>query len=476
MKPLSLKWRVSLLVTSAILFASVVIAVAGYVEMKEALVHELDRTLQSMAACTLADLQHSGINNVTEAEMRAILGAIRPGRSPCFRLWFDGSSSDLLADHGDLEEHSRILDVSSLAHTVPPALGGHISFDAGQVKDEYRAIWMRSRIGENGVNIAIAVSSQDAHIELAEHLTLLLLLGGGVALITIVATTFLVGLGLRPISQTAQALRAITDRNVNHAGIETDRVPADIEPFTRAVSDVLARLANALTEQKRFVSDASHELRTPLSVARSTIDAALVKNRTPAEYRTALGEVRDDLDRMGAVTEELLLLARLDETAPTSDPETFDLASLLGDLARRYETKMAQACGHLNLNLHPVNVRGDEEQIGRLFSNLLDNAVQHGPKGGTIGVSVEDEGDDAVVVCVHDEGGAIPVEALQHIFDRFCRADQSRSRATGGVGLGLSIAREIARRHGGDIVAMSSPHTGTSFRVSLPKAWRSNQS
>ena len=372
--------------------------------------------------------------------------------------------------YGDPAQQGKLLTASSLAHATPPPPGKYTLFSAGEPKKEYRAIWMRSRIRENEVNVAIAVSSRHAYSELAEQGSLLLILGGSVILVTIVGTTFLVGLGLRPIAQTAQALHAVTERNVGDTRIDSDKAPVELRPFVRAVSDMLARLANALTEQKRFVSDASHELRTPLSVARSTIDAALVKERTPAEYRNALGEVREDLDRMAAMSEALLLLARLDETTPARELETFDLASLLEDLARRYERKVAQAGGRLNLNLHPVNVRGDEEQIGRLFSNLLDNAIQHGPRRGTIDVSVEDEGDDAVLVCVHDEGGAIPAEALPHIFDRFYRADQSRSRATGGVGLGLSIAKEIARRHGGDIMAMSSPEAGTSFCVRLPKA------
>ena len=470
MRPISLRWRVSFVVTGAILFAFALNAVVAYLEMKEALIGSIDRTLQSMATSTLAVLENSQINAATEAEVSAIAGVSTHRPASCFRIWVDGNSTDLLAGYGDPAEQGKLLTASSLAHATPPPLGNYTLFSEGEAKKEYRAIWMRSRIRENEVNVVIAVSSRHAYSELAEQGSLLLILGGSVILITIVGTMFLVGLGLRPITQTAQALHAVTERNVGDTRISSDTAPVELRPFVRAVSDMLARLAYALTEQKRFVSDASHELRTPLTVARSTIDAALVKERTPAEYRNTLGEVREDLDRMGAMAEALLLLARLDETTPARELETFDLASLLEDLARRYETKAAQAGGCLNLALHPLNMRGDEAQISRLFSNLIDNAIQHGPKGGPVSVSITDEGDDVVVVYVHDEGGSIPAEELPHIFERFYRADRSRSRATGGVGLGLSIAKEIALRHGGDITAMSSPEAGTSFCVRLPKA------
>jgi len=216
------------------------------------------------------------------------------------------------------------------------------------------------------------------------------------------------------------------------------------------------------------VSDASHELRTPLSVARSTIDAALVKDRTPDQYRKALDELREDLDRMGAMIEDLLLMARLDEAPPAKEAETFDVADLIEELAAPFGADAARQCGSLVLDLSPARIRGDRAQVRRLFSNLLDNAVRHGPPGGTVSVTISQQDAGTVEVRVHDEGGRIPAAALPHLFDRFYRADQSRARATGGVGLGLSIAKEIALRHDGDILVASSPEHGTCFTVRLP--------
>jgi signal transduction histidine kinase len=162
-------------------------------------------------------------------------------------------------------------------------------------------------------------------------------------------------------------------------------------------------------------------------------------------------------------------MARLDETARTRGAEAFDLKDLIEDLAGTYQAEAARHGGSLTLELRPAPVRGDRAQLRRMFSNLLDNALRHGPEGGTVRVSLSVE-DGAARVRVHDEGGRIPPESLPRLFDRFYRTDQSRTRTTGGVGLGLSIAREIAVRHGGDIAATSSPASGTCFTVTMPTA------
>ncbi len=166
---------------------------------------------------------------------------------------------------------------------------------------------------------------------------------------------------------------------------------------------------------------------------------------------------------MGEMVEELLAMARLDEAPEGPGAEEFDLSELAEELAGALGQE-----GRVTLDLQPARVRGDRPQVRRLLSNLVENALRHGPAGGTVTVSVGPAEEGTAQVRVHDEGGGIPPEALPHLFDRFYRTDQSRTRATGGVGLGLSIAREIARRHGGDIAVTSRPQEGTTFVVRLP--------
>ena len=139
-----------------------------------------------------------------------------------------------------------------------------------------------------------------------------------------------------------------------------------------------------------------------------------------------------------------------------------------GELAQAFDEKASETGGSVVCeNLPSTRVRGEEGQLNTLFSNILSNAIEHGPSGGTVRVTVEHGSDGYCTACIHDEGGGIPVEAIGHLFDRFYRVDSSHSRATGGAGLGLAISREIARWHGGDITIESNPGTGTLVTVRL---------
>jgi heavy metal sensor kinase len=467
-RPLALKWRVSLLMAGTILLGMAFTGLAVYEEVRESLVDSMDGELQSMADGVATVLGNPPTDGAMESEVRAILGISTRREDASFRIWLDGSTADMLSSPTRPSGGPGLLASPVGWQPAPPPVGSSRFFDAGESDEPRRAVWMRSRLGSSTVNVAIALPSRGVYDVLDEVQDRLLIAGGSIVLITVVATTLLVGVGLRPIRSTARALGAVTARNVSIARLAAAATPAELEPFVRAVSDMLDRLAGVLAEQKRFVSDASHELRTPLSVARSTIDAALVKDRTRDQYCRALDELREDLDRMGAMIEDLLLMARLDEVPPARDAETFDIAELVEEVAAPFGAGPAVRRGSLALDLRPAGVRGDRAQVGRLLSNLLDNAFRHGPEGGTVSVSAGPAERDMVEVRVRDEGGRIPAEALAHLFDRFYRADRSRARATGGVGLGLSIAREIARRHGGDITVTSTPQDGTCFSVRLP--------
>jgi len=170
---------------------------------------------------------------------------------------------------------------------------------------------------------------------------------------------------------------------------------------------------------------------------------------------------------MEHLVDELLVLARLDEATDAAPGQEVQLDHLLAELAEAFGPRVTQAAGKFVCSLSPAVVRGDSRQLGRLFSNLLDNALRHGPKGGTVELTARAKG-DRVVVGVKDDGGSIPPEAIPRLFERFYRVDGSRSSSTGGTGLGLAIAREIALRHGGSIQIASQPGGGTQVTVTLP--------
>jgi signal transduction histidine kinase len=175
----------------------------------------------------------------------------------------------------------------------------------------------------------------------------------------------------------------------------------------------------------------------------------------------------------------------MDENPDQVGAAEVQLDVLLRELAEAYDQRIGRSGGKVILEEPPVTtVRGDLDELARLFSNVLDNAVRYGPSDGTISISLDPQMNlganrlapqfiaglhSCATVRIHDEGGDIPPEALPHLFDRFYRVDHSRSSSTGGVGLGLAIAREIALRHNGDISITSEASSGTVVCIRLPR-------
>ena len=306
--------------------------------------------------------------------------------------------------------------------------------------------------------------------EMHEFLKTLIIIGIGMTVAGGLAATLIVLRALHPIERAAARLRGITHRNLGSERLKELRAPSELDPFITALADMLARLNRVLEQQRQFTADASHELRTPLALAKSTLQAARTRDRNPAEYRQAIDETLGDLDRVQRLMGQLLVLARLDEVDGLPDASGVPLDGVLERVAADFAAAAAARGSRIALDAdQPATVRGNEEQLGRLFGNLVENAIVHGPASGTVRVTLADAVNGQCTVCVHD-AGTIPAEAIPRLFDRFYRADPSRSRATGGTGLGLAVAREIARRHGGDIEIASSPDAGTRVTVRLPQA------
>jgi signal transduction histidine kinase len=233
---------------------------------------------------------------------------------------------------------------------------------------------------------------------------------------------------------------------------------------------MIARLEEAFKKQRQFVADASHELRTPLAIIQAESSLALGKERTQAEFRKSLELVSQEVDYMSDIVGKLLLLARSDAGVEPVDLRDVDLKELLVGLSQDVEA-LAQEKG-LRFTLgstDSLTIKGDKLKLRQLFLIVLDNAIRHTPGGGSISGSLVRRNDSAVA-SIGDTGIGIPDEYLPFIFDRFYRVDKARSRAEGGMGLGLSIALSIAKMHGGDIEVESQVGAGTTFRIVLPLA------
>jgi two-component system, OmpR family, sensor histidine kinase ArlS len=231
---------------------------------------------------------------------------------------------------------------------------------------------------------------------------------------------------------------------------------------------MIGRLEEAFQKQRQFAADASHELRTPLAIIQAESSLALDKKRTQAEYRRSLELVSQEVVYMSDIIGKLLLLAREDAGSEPANLQEVNVKDLLNELSSDIET-LAQEKG-VAFSLGPMEnltVKGDRFKLRQLFLNILENAVRYTPGGGSVSGSLLRKNGNALV-SIADTGIGIPAEDLPLIFDRFYRVDKARSRADGGMGLGLAIANSIAKLHGGQIEVESQVGKGSTFRISLP--------
>jgi two-component system, OmpR family, sensor kinase len=236
---------------------------------------------------------------------------------------------------------------------------------------------------------------------------------------------------------------------------------------------LLERLERAFEEQRRFMADASHELRTPVAIVRGESEVTLSHtDRTVDEYRESLAIVHNEASRLTRIVEDLFTLARADAGQHPHIPSDFYLDEVLSECTRSVRTLAASRELTLRCSLdEEMPFRGDEPLVGRMFVNLLDNAIKHTPEGGSVEVSAR-RVNGSYIIRLTDTGSGIPPEAREQIFERFFRADLARSRVKHdigtGAGLGLPIARWIAESHGGTLALVRSDDSGSTFEVALP--------
>jgi signal transduction histidine kinase len=229
----------------------------------------------------------------------------------------------------------------------------------------------------------------------------------------------------------------------------------------------LVPIRDAMRRQREFAADASHELRTPLSVVKASVELLRRHRHAPAAtVGTALTDIDSEVDRLTAIVDELLLLARTDSGSVELDRRPADLAEVVLDSAGPLTTLASRSGVRLVVDAAPARLEVDAARIRQLLTILVDNAVRHTPSGGEIRVTVEPV-EGAHLLRVDDTGQGIQPEHLPHVFDRFWRAPDA---PPGGTGLGLSIAAWIAERHGGSISAADRPEGGARFEVRFPAA------
>ena len=299
--------------------------------------------------------------------------------------------------------------------------------------------------------------------------SLLLALGGGaVWLAGLGGGWWLAGRALQPIDTIGRTASRIAAGKLDER-IRIANTDNELDRLGRVLNDTFDRLSAAIERQKRFTADASHELRTPVTIILSETQRALKREREPDQYREILGNCRTAAERMRALVESLLVLARQDLPASDSPHVSCDLGEIANGVADLLQPLADEHSATIVRELAPAPIHGDPHSLAMVVQNLLSNALLHPPPGTPIRLKTS-ASPEGCVLEVSDRGPGIAHEHLPRLFDRFYRADSSRTQTHGHSGLGLAIAKTFVEGHGGRIEVASVAGTGTVFRVLLPAA------
>jgi heavy metal sensor kinase len=271
---------------------------------------------------------------------------------------------------------------------------------------------------------------------------------------------------LAPVGYIAAKARSITSNNLDER-LATRGTDDEMDHLIRTINEMIARLENSFKRIAEFTADASHELKTPICALRGEAEVLLSKRRPLEEYQEGLAHFIERFDQLNRMVNDLILLSKFDSSQVELKMASLRLDLLVQDIGHLFKILAEQKGIDLRMDrVQEVTIVGDKVRLQQLFTNLIDNAIKYTPEG-SIQITIEKDGENAVVQ-VRDTGIGIPPEEQEKIFKRFYRVDKSRSRESGCVGLGLSIAEWIVHAHRGRIEVESELNRGSTFTVYLP--------
>ncbi|HEY2341701.1 MAG TPA: ATP-binding protein [Chthoniobacteraceae bacterium] len=307
------------------------------------------------------------------------------------------------------------------------------------------------------------------------HALLLTLLGGlpVLAALAVLGGLQLIKSALLPVQNIMGAAQEITLHHLSRR-LPVPNTRDEIANLSIVLNQMIARLDESFQASSRFTADASHELRTPLTIMRGELEVLLLRRDLDPEVRDHLTSLHEEIERLVRIVEGLFALSRLDTGEAQTERVRVDLANLAETTAEQMcllaeEKKISLVCE----TKERVDVEGDRARLKQIVVNLLDNAIKYTPVEGEVSIRVSTKNGSALLE-VADTGPGVPAAAIPHLFERFYRADEVRSRNIGGAGLGLSIVQSICTAHGGNISAANLSPKGSRFTVELPLAQRIN--
>ncbi len=310
-----------------------------------------------------------------------------------------------------------------------------------------------------------------AWLELAPRLAL----AGAIALLVAFAVAYFIARSISgPLARITQASQQMAQGNYDV------HIPFGGRDEVGRLSDAFNHMAREVSSSQRMMKDllanVSHELKTPLTSIQGFSQAMLDGAITDEEaFRESCGIINEEANRMRALVDDLLLLSQIESGQAAMEHAHVDLGSLLERTLERFQWALRNAgiTAGMNIDWLPA-IHGDERRLERVFSNLVENAVRHTPRDGTITISAISKRGGELSIGVHNTGSFIAPEDLPRVFERFFQVDRARARKGGSSGLGLSIVAEIVEAHGGRVQAVSDAGRGTEFIVTFPGATARN--
>lgn len=321
-------------------------------------------------------------------------------------------------------------------------------------------------VGKKEGYLLVAKSFEDLRELLTNLRNILLILYPGILISLFLSMRYLAGKSINPIKEIIHKTNQISQRNLNQ------RVPVvepndEIAQLSIAINELLSRLEQALTREKQFTSDASHELRTPLAILRGTLEVLIRKPRTSEEYVEKIKTSLESIDRMSAMIDQLLSLARVGMGEKTVEEE-IELIAFCRDISDEH----AQVSGRnvlFGTNLStPVFLKINERSLQMILSNLLQNAIKYSTPKSMVKVQVGIN-DSAPFIQVSDQGAGINQDLLGEIFNPFYRAEEVLGKGISGSGLGLTIVKKLATESGLEVAVESELGRGSTFTIHFKK-------
>lgn len=331
--------------------------------------------------------------------------------------------------------------------------------------------WRVMTLANGEVAVTIAMNLSALHAEIARFQRALFVVAP-LGLLLLVAGGWLVGhMALRPVSLMARTAESVTARRLD-ARIPDTKADAEFRRLTVLINNMLERLERSFQQATRFSADAAHELKTPLAVLQAQAERSLQRAQDGSEEQRECAEQLDEVQRLKTILRKLLLLSQADAGTLPLSIGPVNLAGLVRAACDDIQMQVPARTTTLQAPAELL-VQADADLLKQAIENLASNAIKFGDANGTIRIELARR-DNRAVLSVSNTGTPVPAADRERIFARFYRADKARSRRIEGTGLGLNLAREIARAHGGDLALAGSDEHLTTFTLRLPCAREAN--